>query len=278
MDRPQAFSVTFPKPGRALWTVLIAIAVVGVSNAFLLAWVRGGEVVFAALACVLDRALAQPWRLLTSGLLTSPQSWTHLLFTLIGFYFLGAPLERRWGAWRFVRFLALAVLFGNLATLAVNAGVPADLRGRFIPSLVFGPGAAIAAIAVAWSREYPDSTVNLFFFFPMRGKIFLWITIGFCILDLIYPAAIPEGVIAPFGGVLSGLLFGGTPSLARRAWLHIRLALLRRSPGGVRAQDLLSPNKRRRPRAGGPPLRIVPGGVEEELKSRPAPKDKRYLN
>ncbi len=278
MDRPQAFSVTFPKPGRALWTVLITIAVAGISNAFLLAWVRGGEVVFATLACVLDRALQEPWRLLTSGVLTNPQSWTHLLFTLVGFYFLGAPLERRWGAWRFVRFLALAVLFGNLATLLVNAGVPADLRGRFIPPLVFGPGAALAAIAVAWSREYPDSTVNLFFFVPMRGKIFLWITIGFCVLDLIYPAAIPEGVIAPFGGVLAGLLFGGTPSLARRTWLHARLALLRRTTGGIRAQDLLSPKKGRRPRAGGPPLRIVAGGLEEDLKNRPAPKDKRYLN
>jgi membrane associated rhomboid family serine protease len=278
MDRPQAFPVTFPKPGRALWTVLITIAVLGVSNAFLLAWVRGGEVVFAALGCVVNRALQEPWRLLTSGLLTSPQSWTHLLFTLVGFYFLGAPLERRWGAWRFARFLAIAVLAGNLATLAVNAGVPPDLRERFIPALVFGPGAAIAAIAVAWSREYPDATVNLFFFLPMRGRVFLWITIGFCMLDLIYPASIPEGVIAPFGGVLAGLLFGGTPSLARRTWLHARLALLRRTPGGQRAQDMLSPDARRRSRAGRPPLRVVTGGVEEELKNRPSPKDKRYLN
>jgi len=276
MDRPQAFS--FPKPGRALWTVLVTIAVLGISNAILLNWVRGGEVVFAALACVLNRALQEPWRLLTSGLLTSPQSWTHLLFTLVGFYFLGAPLERRWGAWRFGRFLAIAVLFGNLATLAINAGVPPDLRGRFIPALVFGPGAAIAAIAVAWSREYPDSTVNLFFFLPMRGRLFLWITIGFCMIDLIYPASIPEGVIAPFGGVLAGLLFGGTPSLARRTWLHARLAFLRRTTGGVRVQDLLSPDARRRSRAGRPPLRVVTGGVEEQLKNRPSPKDKRYLN
>ena len=278
MDRPQAFSVTFPKPGRALWIVLIAIAVLGISNAFFLAWVRGGEIVFAALACVLDRALEQPWRLLTSGLLTSPQSWTHLLFTLVGLYFLGAPLERRWGGWRFVRFLATAVVLGNLATLAVNAGVPADLRGRFIPALVFGPGAAIAAIAVAWSREYPDSTVNLFFFLPMRGRVFLWITIGFCMLDLIYPAAIPEGVIAPFGGVLAGLLFGGTPSLMRRTWLQIRLAFLRRTTGGLRAQDILSPDARRRSRGGRPPLRIVGGGIGEDLKNRPSSKDKRYLN
>jgi membrane associated rhomboid family serine protease len=278
MDRPQAFSATFPKPGRALWTVLVTIAVLGISNAFLLFWVRGGEVVFAALACVLNRALQEPWRLLTSGLLTNPQSWTHLLFTLVGFYFLGGPLERRWGAWRFGRFLAMAVLFGNLATLAVNAGVPPDLRERFIPALVFGPGAAIAAIAVAWSREYPDSTVNLFFFLPMRGRLFLWITIGFCMLDLIYPASIPEGVIAPFGGVLAGLLFGGTPSLARRTWLHVRLAFLRRTTGGVSVQDLLSPDARRRSRAGRPPLRVVTGGVEEQLKNRPSPKDKRYLN
>jgi DNA-binding transcriptional LysR family regulator len=88
----------------------------------------------------------------------------------------------------------------------------------------------------------------------------------------------PEGVVAPFGGLIAGLLFGGTPSLARTAWLHARLALLRRQSPNVRVQDILSRKPSRRPRPGAPPLRVVPGGLEEALKKRTPPKDKRYLN
>lgn len=235
MDRPQALTMAFPKPGRALWTVLIAMGALGIFSAFLATWVPGGEGVFAALA--LDRAVAftQPWRLFTSGLLTSPNQWSHLFFSLIGLYFLGAPLERRWGAFRFVRFLAIAVLFGNLATLAVDA-LPVLSQSRFHPELVFGPAAGIAAVAVGWALEYPESNVNLFFFVPVRGKVLLWITLGFCVLDLVYPAGLQEGVVAPFGGVVAGLLFGGTPSRARRAWLRVRLTLLRRRSVGLRSE------------------------------------------
>jgi hypothetical protein len=160
----------------------------------------------------------------------------------------------------------------------VSAIVPDEGQARFHPDFVFGPTAAITAIAVAWSREFADSTVNLFLFLPVKGRVLFWVTIGFCVLDLIYPTAIPEGVVAPFGGVIAGLLWGGTPSLARTAWLHTRLAVLRRRSSSIRVEDVLSAKPKRRPRAGAPPLRVVPGGLEEVLKKRTPPKDKRYLN
>jgi membrane associated rhomboid family serine protease len=274
----QAISFAFPKPGRALWIVLIAMGACGLFTAFLGTWVPGGRLAFDFLGYAPDHTVPQLWRLLTSGVLTSPESWSHLLLSLVGLYFLGAPLEKKWGSWRFARFLALSILVGNLTVLAVASVVPPDAQGRFHPGLVFGPMAAITAVAVAWSREYSQSTVNLFFFVPVRGKWLFWITIGFCVLDLIYPTAIPEGVVAPFGGVIAGLLWGGTPSLARTAWLHTRLAVLRRRSSSIRVEDVLSSKPKRRPRAGAPPLRVVPGGLEEVLKKRTPPKDKRYLN
>jgi membrane associated rhomboid family serine protease len=277
MDRPQALSMAFPRPGRALWTVLIAMSALGILNAFLATWVSGGDGLVTVLALPRDHAFVQPWRLFTSGLLTSPSQWSHLFFSLIGLYFLGAPLERRWGAFRFSRFLAISVLFGNLATLLVNA-LPVLGQSRFHPDYVFGPAAAIAGIAVAWALEYPEANVNLFFFVPVRGKFLLWITIGFCVLDLVYPAGLQEGVVAPFGGIVAGLLFGGTPSRLRSLWLRVRLTMLRRRKGGLRSEDLLAPRSPRRPRPGAPPLRVVPGGLEEALKKRTPPKDKRYLN
>ena len=270
-------TVAFPRPGRALWTVIIAMTAIGIVTALVETWGHENGA-FAALVYEPRNAFAQPWRLLTSGLLTSPASWTHLLFALVGLYFLGAPLERRWGAWRFLRFLALAVVLGNLTTMVIDRAIPEAAPERFHPAFVFGPSAAITAIAIAWAREYSESTVQLFMVVPMRGRVLFWITIGFCVLDLVYPAGMPEGVVAPFGGLIAGLLFGGTPSLARTAWLHARLALLRRQSPNVRVQDILSRKPPRRPRPGAPPLRVVPGGLEEALKKRTPPKDKRYLN
>jgi hypothetical protein len=88
----------------------------------------------------------------------------------------------------------------------------------------------------------------------------------------------PEGVVAPFGGLLAGLIFGGSPSLARTAWLHLRLALLRRQSTSLRVDDGPAQKPARRPRPGAPPLRVVSGGLDEVLKKRTPPKDKRYLN
>ena len=273
--------MSFPRPRRALWSVLIALIALGIFTAFLGTWVPGGYRVFEALGCKVGPAFfTQPWGLLTSGLLTDPADWRHLLLSLLGLYFLGASLERqqRWGSWRFARFLAMAVVVGNLTVLAVSSVVPAEAQGRFHPGFIFGPSAAIAAIAIAWSREFGNSTVNLFLVLPLKGKLLFWVTLGFCVLDLIYPTPLHEGVVAPFGGVIVGLLFGGTPSLARTGWLHLRLAVLRRRASSVPVEDVLEPKPKRRARPGSPPLRVMSGGLEEALKKRTPPKDKRYLN
>ncbi len=268
----------FPKPGPALWGLLGAMAGMGILLAFLATWVAGGGQVFLALVCDFDRAFTEPWRLVSSGFVTSPAQWSHLLFSLAGVYFLGAPLERRWGGWRLVRFFAIATVFGNLAAIGASVVMPIDAQARFHPDHVYGPTAAITAIAVAWSREYRDSTVNLFLVLPVRAKTLLWVTIGFCALDVVYPAGLPEGVVAPFGGVVAGLLFGGSPSLARTAWLRFRLAVLRRRASGITVDELLSRKPRGRSRPGAPPLRIVGGGLDDVVAKRSPPKDKRDLN
>ncbi len=277
MDGPQV-SVAFPRPGRALWALLIALSAFGIVTALLASWGRADSV-FTWLVFRPGEGLGEPWRLLSSALLTSPSSWGHLLFALMGLYFLGAPLERRWGSWRFVRFLAISVVLGNLTTWLIAHAVGDAAPDRFRPAFVFGPAAAITAIAIAWSREYADSMVNFFMVLPVRGRTLLWITVGFCVLDLVYPAGMPEGVVAPLGGLVGGLLLGGTPSLLRSAWLHLRLALLRRRGDAPRVEDILArkPQRRARP-SNAPPLRVVPGGLEEVLKKRTPPKDKRYLN
>jgi membrane associated rhomboid family serine protease len=279
MDGPQQVALAFPKPGRALKVVLGAVLVLGLLNALLVTWVPGGEKLFLALDCDFEKLWhGQVWRILSSGLLTDPQHYGHLLFTLLGLYFLSPDLEKRWGGWRFARFLAYGVIAGNLTVMLVDAIAPLGPQPRFHPPMVFGAWAAIAAIAVAWAKDNASRTVNLFFVLPVRGKWLLWTTIGFCVLGLLYPEPLPEGVVAPFGGIVVGLLFGGSPSLARSAWLRLKLAVLRRRAASLSVEDVLEPKPKRRARPGAPPLRVVSGGLEEVLKKRTPPKDKRYLN
>jgi hypothetical protein len=147
---------------------------------------------------------------------------------------------------------------------------------------MFGPDAALTAVAVAWARENPELQVRLYFVIPVKGKYLLWFTIGMCLYMLVRGSAPSEGIAALFGGVLVGLALAGTPSFARRAWLRVRLALLRRRSASLATDDLIASVTKsapRRPRAPGtPPLRLVQGGLEDVLRKRKPPKDKRYLN
>lgn len=267
----------FPRPGRALRAVLVAIAAAGIGNAALF-WLPGGDVVFRHLA-VDPAALARGewWRLytlLTSGILTLPRTsagiW-HLAFTLIGLYFLSTDLERRWGAARFVRFLFASVAAGSLLVLLLDRITPPGATMFHPPAVLFGATAAITGTAVAWGRESPNVTMRLFFFLPMSGRWLTWITIAFCALYLLYNADVPEGTAAPFGGVVAGLLLAGSPSPIRRLYLEGKLWVLRRR-GATHGAALLGPAKPKR--RGGPPLRVVMGGADD---AKP-PKDPRQLN
>jgi membrane associated rhomboid family serine protease len=286
MNGDPSLTIGFPRPGRALKAVLICVLAVGILNALLFSWAgQTWERLFAVLSFdphVVERVRAgQPWRLVGivgSGLLTNPTSYGHLVFTLLGLYFLAPDLERRWGAGRFLRFLAYAVVAGNLLVMVVDHLAPSTAQERFHPPAVFGASAAIAAIAVAWARDNAHLTVRLFFVVPIRGAWLLWVTIGTCVLDLIFPSGLPEGVVAPFGGIAIGLLLGGSPSPARSLFLRLKLAFLQRRSHSLRVADVLSTRAPRRSRPGAPPLRIVPGGMEDILRKREPPKDKRYLN
>lgn len=277
--------LALPRPGPGLKALLITVAVVGVLGAVGVNYVQGGGELFSALVCSPDAVLSgQVWRLLTAGFVTSPIGFGHLLFTLMGLYFLSPDLERRWGMWRFLRFVVISMVGGFALSIAFDRLVPGGPSAAIHPRMMFGAGASLAAIAVAWSKLNAHQTVRLFFVLPVSGKHFLWITIGFCVLGVIYPLGVPEGALSPFGGVLVGLLLGGSPSLLRQAYLRIKLAILRRRAGAPpvplspAASSKGSKTTSAPVRRGAPLLRVVQGGADDELRKRRPPKDKRYLN
>jgi membrane associated rhomboid family serine protease len=275
----QTVSLGLRRPGRALTALLVLIAVLGIGHALLSTWAHV-DFLFDALLCDVSKLKeGQLWRILTSGLLTSPGHYDHLIFTLLGLYFLGATLEEAWGGWRFLRFFATSVVLGNLLVILVGLTPLGDMQPRFAQPMMFGAGAAITSIAAAWGLEYGNQQLLLFFVLPVRGRMLFWLTVGFCVLNLIYPVMKAEGVMAPFAGLLTAVLFSGSPSPARRAYLRLKLALLRRRSSSLRV-DMDAPGGPvvRKSRGATPPLRVLSGGLDEALTKRKPPKDKRYLN
>jgi membrane associated rhomboid family serine protease len=267
--------------------VLLTIAVFAIVGAIIVNWLPGGArglELYTALAFKpQDHAtlLERPWAILTSGILTAPNGISHALWSIVGLYFLTPDLERRWGGPRLLRFLTLSVIFGNLFVLA-GTYLPTS-QGVFHPPLVAGPLAAVLASTVAWAKENSHGQVRLMFFLPVSGRTLLWFTLGGAALSLLFLQDTPEGVLALPGGAVTGLLFSGSPSPVRALWLRMRLGALRRKGGGITVQQLLEgepakprPTSKRSAKA--PPLRVVQGGLEEDLKNRKPPKDKRYLN
>jgi membrane associated rhomboid family serine protease len=278
-------TMAFPRPGPALKTLLFLIGALGILEAIVVNYVPGGEKWFLALACSTQGVLhgqvfpgiPEVWRLFTAGFLTRPDTLGHLIFTLIGLYFLSPDLEKRWGSARFVRFVLASFLIGFLLSMAVDVVASPNAPAAFHPPFMYGATAAITATSIAWSKINAHLQVRLFFFLPVTGRQLFWVTIGFCVLGLIYPASIPEGVAAPFGGVLTGLLLGGSPSVVRALWLRAKLMVLRQRGGEGAGRAPLRPPSRKKG-SDSPPLRIVQGGLEDELKKRRPSKDKRYLN
>jgi membrane associated rhomboid family serine protease len=267
-----------PRPSRAMKALLGVLGALALFGAIVVHWAPGGEQglrMFLWLAFEPTHPQTKPWTWLTSGLVTSPDGITHALWSMLGLYFLTPDLESRWGTGRLFRFLAASIVIGNLAVLGA-ALLPID-KAVFHPRFVFGPMAAITAIAIAWAKENASRQIRFMFFLPMSGRGLLRLTMALALLSLVFLQDTTEGAVAPLGGVVAGLLFGGTPSPVRLAWLRLKLFFLKRQTGGLTVTDILE--GRTRPRPGKPSLRVLSGGRDDsDPERRKPPTDKRYLN
>jgi membrane associated rhomboid family serine protease len=167
------------------------------------------------------------WRLFTAPLL-HPYSGSpfYVLSILLGFYFLSPSLEEAWGSGRFVRFLASAAVTAYTFQLLLELVLPASLSAKLVPDYWFGAIPVVEAIAIAWALTFKGRTVNLFFVLPVSSRGLILFVVAMSVLYLIAGAMGPAGLIAPFGGMLSGWMLGGKPSPLRKAWLKYRLAKL----------------------------------------------------
>jgi membrane associated rhomboid family serine protease len=253
-----------PRPGKALLGAMGLLLFVWIAFAVAINHKDLDQRSFLLFAGNADAILrGQVWRLFTAGLIHHPignAGVNHIVMVLLGLYFLGAPLEERWGSKRFAMFLVGSTVFGFLTQLAAEALLPAVVGQDHW----YGAIGAVEAIAVAWALSSRGQMVQLFFVLPVSTTGLLVFVIGASVLAVLARSNQFEGLVTPFGGMLAGYLFGaGSPPPARRLLLKLRYLWL----AGRAAQY-------RRSR---PDLRVIPGGEPGAPRPKSAA-DKRWLN
>jgi membrane associated rhomboid family serine protease len=87
-----------------------------------------------------------------------------IIFDLLGLWLMGSALEQRWGTRRFVIFYFASGALAALATFAVSLVAPSVAITPY-----FGNAAPLAAMAAAFSVQYPDAVI-LLIFIPVPGR------------------------------------------------------------------------------------------------------------
>ena len=207
------------------------------------------------------------WRLFTAGLMhlpAGPGAVSHILYALMGLYFLGPTLEARWGGRKMILFLLGSSVMGFAAQMLAEVLLPGSLSTALGQPYWFGSMGAVEAIAIAWALSNRGQTVRLFFVLPVTATGLLIFVIGFSVLMVLAGEKPHEGLVTPFGGMLAGYLFGaGNPTPGRRLLLKMRYFWIARRATRFRSSQ--------------PRLRVIEGGETSQSRRKP-PTDKRFLN
>lgn len=118
------------------------------------------------------------WQLFTYMWVHSLNDFFHIVLNMLFLWMFGGTLEAVWGTRAFVKFYLIC---------GVGAGIIVYLVGiLFYPATpTVGVSGAIYGIVVAWALTNPNRLIYLFGIFPMKGKHFVLIPIGFAFLDFL---------------------------------------------------------------------------------------------
>ena len=263
------------RPGRALSAVMVGLAAIWLMFAIAINWGGATEALFLLFCGNTERIVAngEVWRLFTAAFMHAPSGTIgHIVFALLGLFFLAPTLEHAWGGARMLRFLLLSAIIAYGFQMAVELLAPAPIAAKLVGTYWFGAFPVIEAVAVAWALSFKGQTVRLWPIpIPMTSRGLIIMVVGLSMFRLIALSQTPEGLLSPFGGMFAGWLLGAsTPSPLRRAYLRLRLAQL----------DREAARGKRRRRGGQAPFRVIEGGRSRAAADDDDPRgpDGRFLN
>lgn len=197
-----------PPAGKAVkWIAIVNIAV------FVLCQFSGREEspFFQWMAMYTPLVLkGQVWRLFTFTYLHDQGGLMHIMFNMLGLYFLGTPLERSWGSKRFFVFYTLGGFIAVLLYFATTLVGWLDRTG-----ILVGASGGVLAVLGACAVLFPQFRI-IFLLFPVpirTAAVILVVLYSFNLLN--------QGTNA--GGDachLAGLAFGIAWGYRGHAWLR----------------------------------------------------------
>lgn len=159
----------------------------------------------------------QVWRFLTFQFLHV--DGVHLLFNMLGLWFVGGVVEEFLGRRRYLAFYLACGIFGAIAYLLLNllgyivltnfpglrAEVPALLFDDIFTPLV-GASAGVFGVLLAAAFIEPKTMVQVLFVIPMRMRTAVYIFVTLAALNLILGGRNAGGDAAHIGGAAAGAL------------------------------------------------------------------------
>jgi len=141
----------------------------------------------------------QVWRLLTFQFLHADPM--HLIFNMIGLYFLGTLLERQWGSKEFARFYLACGAFAGVCHLLL-----AWIFGVGFAAVLLGASGGVYAILVACAVLFPHLRLYIYFLFPVSIRLVAIVWLAIATLSVV------GEVRSALGGGGGGM--GGTSNIA----------------------------------------------------------------
>lgn len=144
----------------------------------------------------------------------------HLFFNLMLLWFVGAELEKHWGARFFTTFFFVCGI-GAALIYCLGVALYATMTGVQTPLIipVLGASGALFGLLVAYGIVFSERVIYFFGLFPLKAKYFVMVAAALDFASLLTTgfAGSEVAYLAHLGGALVGFLF---------LWGHTRWKLL----------------------------------------------------
>jgi len=142
------------------WSMVTKIIVINVLL-FLANGLLTEESKLTSLLTLYSDTISRPWeywKFLTYGFVHNPKGIQHILFNMLGLFFLGGEVERRLGSKEFLRFYLATIIFGGIVWGILNIGTN---------SACFGASGGVVGVVLLFTLMFPNRTVYFFGILPL---------------------------------------------------------------------------------------------------------------
>jgi membrane associated rhomboid family serine protease len=141
------------------------------------------------------------WQWLTCGFVHDPHDVQHILFNMLGLFFLGRSVEARYGTREFIRLYLAAVVFSSIIwAIATRLVDPQQL------AVSYGASGAIAAVVTLFVLNFPNQMLLFWMVIPMPAWLVGVIVIGYDVWGAIHRGD-NVAYTAHLGGAAFALLY-----------------------------------------------------------------------